>query len=125
MLRKKHASDQYCFNVSFPEGMRERIKVAAKESYRSMNSEIVARLQMSFECCDLANQTDAPCSARERMMPKAMIPKVPINTVPIPCSQCGAACSQPVIHPGTIIRAFVQCQECAQKEQQNEPTHHA
>ena len=35
--------------VRFPDGMRECIAEAAKASNRSMNAEIVARLQASFE----------------------------------------------------------------------------
>lgn len=37
------------FVVRFPEGMRERIAEAAKENNRSMNAEVVARLQASFD----------------------------------------------------------------------------
>ena len=36
------------FVVRFPDGMRDRIAEAAKVAGRSMNSEIVARLQASF-----------------------------------------------------------------------------
>lgn len=35
--------------VRFPDGMRDRIREAAEASGRSMNAEIVARLQASFE----------------------------------------------------------------------------
>jgi hypothetical protein len=37
------------FMLRLPAGMRERIAKAAKEGGRSMNTEIVARLQESFE----------------------------------------------------------------------------
>lgn len=37
------------FIVRLPEGMRDRIAEAAKGNNRSMNAEIVARLQQSFE----------------------------------------------------------------------------
>jgi predicted HicB family RNase H-like nuclease len=37
------------FIVRLPEGMRNRIEEAAKANKRSMNAEIVARLQFSFE----------------------------------------------------------------------------
>lgn len=40
-------SDQYM--MRFPEGLRDRIKEAAKASGRSMNTEIVMRLGASFE----------------------------------------------------------------------------
>lgn len=36
------------FMLRLPDGMRERIAEAAKENNRSMNSEIVARLERSF-----------------------------------------------------------------------------
>ncbi len=36
------------FVVRFPDDMRERIAVAARENHRSMNSEIVARLETSL-----------------------------------------------------------------------------
>ncbi|MGR7993822.1 Arc family DNA-binding protein [Xanthobacter sp. ZOL 2024] len=39
-------SDQ--FNLRFPDGMRDRIKEAAEASGRSMNAEIIARLEASF-----------------------------------------------------------------------------
>jgi len=37
------------FVVRFPDGMRDRIKEAAEANNRSMNAEIVARLQHSFQ----------------------------------------------------------------------------
>lgn len=37
------------FIVRFPDGMRDRLKEAAQANGRSMNAEIVARLQDSFE----------------------------------------------------------------------------
>jgi hypothetical protein len=37
------------FMLRFPEGMRDRIAEAAKLSGRSMNTEIIARVQSSFE----------------------------------------------------------------------------
>ncbi|MGB3814038.1 MAG: Arc family DNA-binding protein [Shinella sp.] len=39
--------DQYI--VRFPDGMRDRLKVAAAENNRSLNAEIVARLEQSFD----------------------------------------------------------------------------
>lgn len=50
MERKPFPSEtQERFIVRFPDGMRDRIADAAKANNRSMNSEIVARLQASFE----------------------------------------------------------------------------
>ncbi|MFS8040116.1 MULTISPECIES: Arc family DNA-binding protein [Xanthobacter] len=40
--------DQNKFVVRLPEGMRDRIAEAAKENNRSMNSEIITRLERSF-----------------------------------------------------------------------------
>ncbi|TKA91810.1 Arc family DNA-binding protein [Guyparkeria sp. SB14A] len=37
------------FMLRLPEGMRAQIKAAAEQNDRSMNSEIVARLKLSFE----------------------------------------------------------------------------
>ena len=37
------------FMLRLPDGMREQIAVVAKENNRSMNAEVVARLQGSFE----------------------------------------------------------------------------
>lgn len=37
------------YTVRFPDGLRDRIAEAAKTNNRSMNAEIVARLQESFE----------------------------------------------------------------------------
>lgn len=43
------------FIIRLPEGMREQIAASAKESGRSMNSEVVARLQASYEPPSLAS----------------------------------------------------------------------
>lgn len=40
------------FVVRFPDGMRDRLKEAAHANGRSMNAEIVGRLQQSFEAPD-------------------------------------------------------------------------
>lgn len=45
--RTPQNADKYI--VRFPDGMRDRIADAAKASNRSMNAEIVARLQRTFE----------------------------------------------------------------------------
>lgn len=39
--------------MRFPDGMRDKIADAAKESGRSMNAEIVARLQATFQSPEL------------------------------------------------------------------------
>lgn len=39
--------DQYI--VRFPDGMRDRLKEAAAENKRSLNAEIIARLEASFD----------------------------------------------------------------------------
>lgn len=43
-------ADQY--TVRFPDGLRDRIRVAADANGRSMNAEIVARLAASFQDAD-------------------------------------------------------------------------
>lgn len=48
MTDKTPAKNQDQFIVRFPDGMRDRIKAAASASSRSMNSEIVTRLEKSF-----------------------------------------------------------------------------
>lgn len=49
MERKPFPSEtQERFIVRFPDGMRDRIAEAAKANNRSMNAEIVARLQSTF-----------------------------------------------------------------------------
>lgn len=45
--RPHQGSDKYI--VRFPDGMRDRIAEAAKANNRSMNSEIIARLEASFQ----------------------------------------------------------------------------
>lgn len=45
--RKPQSEDKYV--VRFPDGMRDRIAEEAKKNNRSMNAEIVARLEKSFE----------------------------------------------------------------------------
>lgn len=45
--RKPQTADKYI--LRFPDGMRDRIAEAAKTNNRSMNAEIVARLDASFE----------------------------------------------------------------------------
>lgn len=40
------------FNLRFPDGMRDQIAEAAKESGRSMNAEIIHRLQRTFDLDD-------------------------------------------------------------------------
>ncbi|CAJ0737809.1 DNA-binding protein [Ralstonia mannitolilytica] len=46
------------FVVRFPDGMRDRIAVAAKASGRSMNAEIIQRLDDSFEAQEASMSPD-------------------------------------------------------------------
>lgn len=48
MMSQTKAKDKEQFVVRFPDGMREKIAEAAKDNNRSMNAEIVARLEESF-----------------------------------------------------------------------------
>lgn len=50
MAVNRSKPDQY--QLRFPEGMRERLKQAAEDNSRSMNAEIIARLEASFERAD-------------------------------------------------------------------------
>ena len=53
MARKDFPSGrQDQFMVRFPDGMRDRIKDASESSGRSMNAEIIARLEASFTWSD-------------------------------------------------------------------------
>jgi predicted DNA-binding protein len=47
MSENRAKPDQY--QLRFPPGMRERLKATADEAGRSMNAEIIARLERSFE----------------------------------------------------------------------------
>lgn len=52
-MKKTYPSDeQERFLVRLPQGMRDRIAEVAKANNRSMNAEIVARLERSFEDID-------------------------------------------------------------------------
>ena len=42
-----HLNAQY--NLRWPEGLKEKVAQSAKEHNRSMNADIVARLEQSFE----------------------------------------------------------------------------
>lgn len=53
------------FVVRFPEGMRDRIKEAAEVNNRSMNAEIVARLEASFASPGV--QPGLPAGLREEL----------------------------------------------------------
>ena len=46
------------FMLRLPEGMRDRIADAAKANNRSMNAELVARIQASFDQGDLRERMD-------------------------------------------------------------------
>jgi hypothetical protein len=56
--RKLYPSEQQDrFIVRFPDGMRDKIGVAARRNKRSMNAEIVSRLEASFSSVELAVQS--------------------------------------------------------------------
>ncbi|CAH1658027.1 hypothetical protein CHELA1G11_12967 [Hyphomicrobiales bacterium] len=49
MARPKYPSDEVDKTmVRFPPGLMDRIKTAAAENHRSMNAEIIARLESTF-----------------------------------------------------------------------------
>lgn len=61
MEKKPYPSEtQERFIIRLPEGMRDRIAESAKANNRSMNAEIVARIQNSFEAQEDVRQLLAP-----------------------------------------------------------------
>lgn len=95
------------FVVRFPDGMRDRIAEEAKKNNRSMNAEIVARLERSFEeplypddsgklhtfedverrLQNLARQMDlklrlVKAQAKNRPLPTEQPPSTPKKTIP-------------------------------------------
>lgn len=62
--RIPQAADKYI--VRFPDGMRDRIAEAAKQNNRSMNAEVVARLQASFDPAPSADGSAAQELAASR-----------------------------------------------------------
>lgn len=54
--------DQYI--VRFPQGMRDRLKTAAAANKRSMNAEIISRLEMSFD----VDPEENPLQFRDRIL---------------------------------------------------------
>lgn len=67
-------SDQ--FPLRLPDGMRDRLKEAASESGRSMNAELVNRLEQSFaplgSDADILNAFDKDVSPRARVVARLM-----------------------------------------------------
>jgi plasmid stability protein len=53
------------FMVRFPDGMRERIKMAADENGRSMNAEIIHRLEQTFSVDDAIITNDLADTPKE------------------------------------------------------------
>jgi hypothetical protein len=54
------------FVLRLPDGMRDQIKLAAEANNRSMNAEIVARLDFSFSGQSLDSKLDRLVEDRER-----------------------------------------------------------
>lgn len=69
--------------VRMPDGMREQLKVAAKSNNRTMNAEIVARLQSSFQT-DESEQREFEAwrevARRERIEASAPTMTMPLDT---------------------------------------------
>lgn len=60
MEKKPFPSEtQERFIVRLPDGMRDKVADSSKANKRSMNSEIVARLQSSFETGDTLGDTES------------------------------------------------------------------
>jgi len=65
MARPTYPSDQVDKTmVRFPEGMMDRLKAAAAENHRSMNAEIIARLEDSFTTRDFSSDVSGEDLAR-------------------------------------------------------------
>lgn len=56
------------FMLRMPDGMRDRLKREAADNNRSLNAEIVARLEKSFEANDLLLRADHVITSQERYM---------------------------------------------------------
>jgi Arc-like DNA binding domain len=86
MLRKQ--TDMVQLKLRFPEKLRIRIEAAARNNQRSMNSEIISRLERSFEREQTATlvQTTATATAEAvfglqfRATPEAIKKGFPIET---------------------------------------------
>lgn len=69
MTNSKPGRDSDQFALRFPDGMRDRIKDAAASSNRSMNAEIIDRLEKSFvELEDSIRNVDKNISESEKVL---------------------------------------------------------
>jgi len=83
MPRTDYPSDkQDQYMVRFPDGMRDRLKAAAAQNKRSMNAEIVARLEASFDL----DPGESPDEVRARVFSS----QEEIDTLPSPGDVLGA-----------------------------------
>lgn len=64
-------ADKYV--VRFPDGMRDQIKAAAEANRRSMNAEIVARVQGSFIADDSCRDTSAKLLLAKRLLQQVVV----------------------------------------------------
>jgi Arc-like DNA binding domain len=76
MARKQ--SDTVQLKLRFPEKLRVRIEVAAVRNQRSMNSEIIHRLEQSFEKDDRTTAMNAVAQAAAAAATTAMVDKFEI-----------------------------------------------
>ncbi|MCY1664591.1 Arc family DNA-binding protein [Rhizobium sp. SL86] len=68
MAEDQNRTFQDKFMLRFPEGMRDRIRQAADENGRSMNAEIIHRLEQTFAAPETEATTERTQSAREVAM---------------------------------------------------------
>lgn len=68
-MRKYNSRNADKFVVRLPEGMRERLSDAAKDRLRSMNSEIVQRLEDSLRADAVASEPEQKDKFRGRWCP--------------------------------------------------------
>jgi hypothetical protein len=81
MIAKRKKTDFVQFKIRFRESLRARLEVAAKGQERSLNSEIVARLEQSFDREGLARIRDGAERALDSMVVEARRRDALVSTV--------------------------------------------
>ena len=76
-MKKRVLQDADKYVVRFPDGMRDRIAAEAKANNRSMNAEIIARLEQSFAMSSsgLTESTAEMLSAQIKELLKRVAPE--------------------------------------------------
>lgn len=75
-------SDQ--FPLRFPDGMRDEIRLAADKNGRSINAEIIHRLELTLSMDEQSSYDGAPPNdAANRPVRPALVPKAPSITIQV------------------------------------------